>query len=47
MKCKLCETEMLVDKVVEREADGVEEFYYKCPNKNCQQYGYGEENISQ
>ncbi len=42
MKCKLCQTEMLVDKTVEKKEDGVMEIHYKCPNKNCEGYGYGE-----
>lgn len=40
MKCRLCKTEMIVDRVVEKEEDGVAEFHYKCPNKNCSNYGY-------
>ena len=40
MKCRLCKTEMLVDRVVEKEEDGVAEFHYKCPNKQCSNYGY-------
>lgn len=40
MKCRLCKTEMLVDRVVEKEEDGVAEFHYKCPNKNCANFGY-------
>lgn len=40
MKCRICKTEMLVDRAVEREADGVVEFHYKCPNKQCENYGY-------
>lgn len=40
MKCRICKTEMLVDRAVEREEDGVVEFHYKCPNKNCSNYGY-------
>lgn len=43
MKCKLCKTEMIVDKAIEREEDGVVEFHYKCPNKACSNYGYKEE----
>lgn len=40
MKCRICKTEMLVDRAVEREEDGVVEFHYKCPNKNCANFGY-------
>ena len=40
MKCKYCKSEMLVDKAIEREDDGVTEFHYKCPNKACSNYGY-------
>lgn len=40
MKCRICKTEMLVDRAVEREEDGVVEFHYKCPNKTCSNYGY-------
>ena len=42
MKCRVCKTEMLLDRVVEREEDSVAEFYYKCPNKNCSEFGYKE-----
>ncbi len=42
MKCNLCNTEMLVDRVVERQADSVTEFYYKCPNRQCANFGYRE-----
>ena len=45
MKCRICKTEMLVDKVVERETDGVAEFHYKCPNKQCSNYGYKEQTV--
>ena len=40
MKCRLCKTQMLVDRVVEKEEDGVAEVHYKCPNKNCANFGY-------
>ena len=40
MKCRICKTEMLVDRAVERVEDGVVEFHYKCPNKQCSNYGY-------
>jgi len=40
MKCKLCKTEMILDRAVERQEDGITEFHYKCPNKNCSNYGY-------
>lgn len=38
MKCKLCNTDMLVDKTQEK--DDTETFYYLCPNKECTNYGY-------
>lgn len=40
MKCRICNTEMLVDRAVERAEDGVVEFHYKCPNKACSNFGY-------
>ena len=42
MKCRLCKTQMLVDRVVEKEEDSVAEVHYKCPNKNCANFGYAE-----
>ena len=42
MKCRVCKTEMLLDRVVEREEESKAEFYYKCPNKNCAEFGYKE-----
>ena len=41
MKCKECNTEMLIDKV--DEAYYTEVFHYKCPNPNCKNYGYKKE----
>ena len=38
MKCKYCDTEMFVDSVAEKENQEI--FSYKCPNKNCVNYGY-------
>lgn len=32
---------MLIDRV--EELDNSEVFHYKCPNKNCKNYGYKEE----
>jgi hypothetical protein len=45
MKCRICKTEMLVDSVVERETDSVAEFHYKCPNRQCSNYGYKEKTV--
>ena len=42
MKCRLCNTEMIVDKVVEKTEDNVAQIYYKCPNKQCANFGYKE-----
>lgn len=47
MQCRVCKTEMLVDRVVEKDEDGVTEFHYKCPNKNCSNYGYKTEKETQ
>ena len=38
MKCKECNTEMLIDRVDELEETEV--FHYKCPNPQCKNYGY-------
>lgn len=43
MKCKVCDTEMLVDRSVEDIEKGTETFIYKCPNPRCENYGYKEE----
>ena len=40
MKCKVCKTEMLVDKAVENADKAVVEVHYKCPNKQCSEWGY-------
>lgn len=40
MKCKFCMVEMLVDSVEEKENRLI--FHYKCPNKSCENYGYGD-----
>ena len=40
MKCKLCGTEMLVDKAVENKEKQMVEIHYKCPNKQCGNWGY-------
>ena len=41
MKCKVCDTEMFIDKVDELE--DTEVFHYKCPIPQCKNYGYKEE----
>lgn len=41
MKCKVCDTEMFIDRVDELEETEV--FHYKCPNPQCKNYGYKEE----
>lgn len=43
MKCKECQTEMFIDSSEELELEDREVFHYKCPNKNCKNYGYKEE----
>ena len=40
MKCRVCKTEMLVDRAVEKQAESVVEIHYKCPNTQCSQWGY-------
>lgn len=42
MKCKVCDTEMFVDKT--EQTDEKEIFYYKCPNPNCSNFGYTQNN---
>lgn len=41
MECKYCGAEMFIDKSEQK--DDTEIFYYKCPNKNCVNYGYKSE----
>ena len=41
MKCKECNTEMLIDKV--DKAENTEVFNYKCTNPKCKNYGYKKE----
>ena len=43
MKCKVCQTEMFIDKTTTDEEKGTETFIYKCPNPNCSNYGYKKE----
>jgi hypothetical protein len=39
--CPQCQTEMFIDEV---KVEGNQEtFIYKCKNKQCQNFGYGEE----
>jgi len=40
MKCKLCNTEMLIDSVVKDDEKNTETFNYKCPNPQCTNFGY-------
>lgn len=42
MKCKRCGIEMLVDGAIEKPDKNIVEIRYKCPNKNCSEYGYKE-----
>ena len=42
MKCKQCQTEMLIDSV--EESENQEIFNYLCPNPQCPNYGYGKSN---
>lgn len=41
MKCEVCDTEMFIDKT--ERVGNTEMFLYKCPNPNCENYGYKEE----
>ena len=41
MKCRYCGVEMIIDRVSEEE--NVQQFFYKCPNPKCDNYGYGKE----
>ncbi len=43
MKCKLCNTEMMIDSVKEDKENNAEIFNYKCPNPQCSNYGYKKE----
>ena len=40
MKCRYCGIEMLIDRVSETE--NTQQFFYKCPNPACPNYGYGD-----
>ena len=43
MKCKHCQTEMLIDSTEELENQEI--FNYKCPNPQCPNYGYQKEDV--
>lgn len=38
MKCKQCQTEMLIDSTEQKENQEI--FNYLCPNPDCSNYGY-------
>ena len=40
MKCPYCNGEMLVDRIVEKAQKAISEVHWKCPNKQCENYGY-------
>lgn len=41
MKCKICNTQMLIDEAREDAEKNIETLHYKCPNPGCSNYGYG------
>lgn len=43
MKCKQCDTEMLIDSTTIDEEKGTETFNNKCPNPKCPNFGYKKE----
>lgn len=43
MKCNQCQTEMLIDSTEVKENQEI--FNYKCPNKQCPNYGYQKEDV--
>ena len=44
MKCKQCQTEMLINSTEERENQEI--FNYLCPNPQCSNYGYDEKKMN-
>ena len=44
MKCKHCQTEMLIDSTEETENQEI--FNYLCPNPKCPNYGYSDKKVN-
>jgi hypothetical protein len=40
MKCPVCKVEMFIDSTTIDDEKSTETFIYKCPNKQCNNYGY-------